>query len=93
MKFMDHIEKPVDGLTMLRFLGLFMVVFGVMGMSVYVFPYTSTMQVRMEFAASVAGIWAGACMVLLRWPSSFLTALWMGFMLAVWQFKYGALPF
>jgi hypothetical protein len=90
--FMTRIEK-FDSLALRQFIGLFMVVFGVMGMATYFLPYTSTASARMGFAAMVAGIWTGLSMVLLRWPSAFLTAFWAGSMLAAWQFKYGALSF
>lgn len=86
-------SENLDGLPIQWLIGLFMVVFGVMGLMTHFMPYTSTEQVRLGFSAASAGLLVGASLVMQWKPTTFVIAFWIGTMFAVWQFKYGALPF
>lgn len=85
--------KTFDRHAVQWFVGLTMVVFGVVGLLTYFLPYASTAQVRLGFSAASAGVLVGACLALYRKPTTFVVAVYVGLVLALWQFKYGALPF
>lgn len=71
-----------------QYVGHFMLCVGLLGMIVYLNPFTSALYLRMTFSISASVLWIGCWLIFIRIPSIGLTVVWVVIMSMAWFSKY-----